>query len=391
MDPNNKTDPRAEAQNQMIEQFERTNPGIRVKLMVDPSMALTARLLRTQSDSPDVFRATHFYLAEFAATGSVQPLDDLIRRDGVDEKDWLLPLASGKVFGHIHALPQDFRIPILIYRKHLLEQAKVRPPRTWDEVCDVGGKLTKGNIIGYAVPIGVTGGIGGAQAFGESLLSTLLPGRDGEYFADDHKTIAFTRESFLKAAQLVKDLFVKCKASTPVTLQFGFQETHDGLRAGAIAMATFGLFRYRAIQQGGAGDDLAWAPPPGYTADWPQTVYGFQLGLNAFSKHKEEAWTFMKFMTSPAAQVLQAHGGEVVARASAYKDPFFASPQGRNQREWADLTKKQGRTVKYSMIQSTFHQIVADAFQRMILGNGTPEDAYTEVVSKYKEAISAVK
>jgi len=115
------------------------------------------------------------------------------------------------------------------------------------------------------------------------------------------------------------------------------------------------------------------------------------LGLNAFSKRKEEAWTFMKFMTSPAAQAIQARGGEVVARASAYKDPFFASPQAGNQREWADLVKKRGRTVSYSMLQSTFHQIVADAFQRMILRNATPEDAYNEVVSKYNEAIASVK
>ena len=84
---------------------------------------------------------------------------------------------------------------------------------------------------------------------------------------------------------------------------------------------------------GGAGDDLAWAPPPGYTAEDPATVYGYQTILNAFSKHKEVTWTFMKFMTSPAPQAIQACGGEVVPRASVYKDSFFASPHGRNQRE----------------------------------------------------------
>ena len=207
--------------------------------------------------------------------GVLQPLDDLIRRDGIDEKDWVLP-GMPKVFGHIYALPQDIRIPILIYRKHLLEEAKVRPPRTWDEACEVGGKLTKGNVIGYAVPIGVARGLRRRSGVWR-VLSQHPPAvdRDGKYFAEDHKTIAFSKEPFLKAAQTIKDLFLKCKASTPVSLQFGFNETHDGLRAGTIAMATFGLFRYAAIRRGGAGDDLAWAPPPGYTAEDPQTVYGF--------------------------------------------------------------------------------------------------------------------
>jgi len=96
-------------------------------------------------------------------------------------------------------------------------------------------------------------------------------------------------------------------------------------------------------------------------------------------------------MTSPAAEAIAAQGGEVVARASAYKDPYFSSPQGRDQRAWADLVKARGRQVNYSIIQSTFHQIVADAFQRMILRNTTPEEAYQEVVTKYNEALAKAK
>jgi multiple sugar transport system substrate-binding protein len=117
-------------------------------------------------------------------------------------------------------------------------------------------------------------------------------------------------------------------------------------------------------------------------------VYGFQLTINAQSKQKEAAWQFVKFMTSPAAQAIVAQGGEVVARASAYNDPYFASPQGRDQRACAELIKVRGRQVNYSIIQTTFHQIVADAFQRMVLRNTTPEDAYQEVVTKYNEALA---
>lgn len=392
LDPNNTVDPRVAAQTEMLKAFESANPDIRVKVVVDPNSVLAFRAGMMHADSPDVPTAMSSQMPQFAATGSIEPLEELIRRDRVDEKDWLLPLDSGKVFGRIYALWKDFRIPILMYRKHLLEEAKVTPPRTWDEVCAAGGRLTKGNVIGYAVPVGTSGAAGaGASSFGELFLTTLLSGRDGKYFADDHKTIGFTKESFVKTAQLIKDLFVKCKASTPVTLQFNYNQVHDGLRAGTIAMATFGVYRYQAIIRGGAGDDLAWAPPPGYTADDPQAVYGYQIYLNSFSKHKEEGWKFMKFMTSPAAQVLQAKGGEVVARASAYKDPFFTTPEARNQVAWAELTKKRGHTVSYTMIIDAFHQIVANAFERMILRDATPEDAYTEVVTKYNEAISSVK
>ena len=36
-------------------------------------------------------------------------------------------------------------------------------------MCIAGAKLTKGNIAGYAIPIGTTGGIGGAQAEGRAM------------------------------------------------------------------------------------------------------------------------------------------------------------------------------------------------------------------------------
>ena len=388
LDPNNANDPRAAAQTKMIAEFERLNPTIKVRVVVDPAGANGARTLRTHADSPDVIRATSFQMPEYVATGAVLKLDELVARDKIDSNDWLVPLAKTMVRGHLYGLQQDYRIPILMYRKRLLEEAKVTPPRTWDEVCAAGAKLTKGNVAGFAIPIGTTGGIGGAQAFGEFYLSTLLSVSDGKYFGDDNRTIAFSKEGFVRAAQVIKDQFVKCKSTPMASLQYGYNEVHDGLRAGTVAMAMFGLFRYRSIQAQGAGDDLAWAPAPGLKSDDPQAIYGFQLTINAFSKQKDAAWQFVKFMTSPAAQAIAAQGGEVVARASAYNDPYFASPQGRDQRAWAELIKVRGRQVSYSIIQSTFHQIVADAFQRMVLRNTTPEDAYQEVVSKYNEALA---
>jgi len=388
LDPANANDPRAAAQTKVLAEFERLNPNIKVRVVVDPTGSNGARTLRTRADSPDIIRATNFQMPEYVATGSLMQLDELVARDKIDPNDWLVPLGKTLVRGHIYGLQQDYRIPILIYRKHLLDEAKVEPPRTWADVCVTGAKPSKANVTGFAIPIGVTGGIGGAQALGEFHLSTLLSAPDGKYFADDNRTIAFSKDAFIRGAQVIKDQFLKCKSTPMASLQYGYNEVHDGLRAGTVAMATFGLYRYRTIQTQGAGDDLAWAPAPGFTPDDPQAVYGFQLTINTQSKQKEAAWQFVKFMASPAAQAIAAQGGEVVARASAYNDPYFASPQGRDQRAWAELIKVRGRQVSYSIIQSTFHQIVADAFQRMILRNTSPEDAYQEVVTKYNEAIA---
>ena len=72
LDPNNANDPRAAAQTKMIAEFERLNPTIKVRVVVDPAGANGARTLRTHADSPDVIRAT----SEPAATLTVPPPPD---------------------------------------------------------------------------------------------------------------------------------------------------------------------------------------------------------------------------------------------------------------------------------------------------------------------------
>ncbi|KUM23418.1 hypothetical protein AU467_33505 [Mesorhizobium loti] len=388
LDPTNERDPRAAAQTHMIEAFEKANPDIKVKLVVDPTGQTQMRAMRSHADKPDVVRITTNFLREYVATGNVLEIDDLLKRDKIDQTDWLRPLDDNKVDGKLYSLPQDYRIPILIYRKSLLEKAGVtQPPTTWDEACTEGKKANRGSVMGYPVPIGAGGGHGGAEALGEFYLDTMLPGDGGNYFTTSGE-IAFPRENFLRAAQTIKDLFGRCGAAPQQSVQMGFNEIHDGLRAGTVAMTLFGLYRFNTIRAQGAGDDLGWAPPTAYTPTGKQTIYGFQLAINRSSKNIEPAWRFVTFMTSPEGQAIQGEGGEVVARASAYKAKYFTKPDAANQLAWAELVKKRGQLVTYSPVQVEFNEIVGEAFQRMILQDGSPEDAYTEVVKNYEEKLA---
>ncbi len=388
LDPNNKNDPRAGAQTRMIEAFEKANPNIKVKVQVDPTQQPSMRALRSKSGTPDVLRFNNFTMLEAAKTGSLLKLDDLMKRDNVSESDWLLPLSSGKVLGGYYGLQQDFRIPVLLYRKSLVEKAGVQLPKTWDEVCTAAGKLNKDNIVGYGLPMGSGGGIGGAQPFAENFFSSMVSElSDGKYFDAEGKKPAFSKADFVRVAQTVKDLYGKCNAVPQTMLQAGYTEVHDGLRAGTVAMATYGVFRFSAIAAGGAGDDLAWAPPPAYKADGKNVVYGYQLVVNANSPNKEAAWQFVKFLGSPQAQSIAAEGGEVVARASVYTTPELAKGVTDRQKAWAQLIKERGRFVDYSILSIAFLQALGDSMQRMVLTNGTTDAAWDEFNAKYNEAL----
>jgi len=388
LDPNNQNDPRAAAQTRMIAAFERANPNIKVRVQVDPTQQASLRALRSRAAAPDVFRVANFSLPEFVATNSMVQLDDLLKRDNVSDSDWLIPLSAGKVNGHVYGMQQDYRIPLLLYRKKLVQEAGVSPPKTWAEVCQVGGKLSTGNVIGFAVPVGTSGGLGGAQPLAEYLFSSMVSEDSGRYFADNNREFAADKAQVIRTLRTLKDLYGQCHATPMTSLQFGYTEVHDGLRAGTVASAIFGLFRVRAIEQGGAGDDLGWAPPPAFNPTGKQVTYGYMVSINSNTANKEAAWQFAKFMGSPEAQAIAAEGGEVVARASVYSNAYFASPAGARQKEWSQLVKERGRMVNYSVLTSTFNQILGDAVQRMILRNGAPEEAYQEIETRYTEALA---
>lgn len=386
LDPGNLNDSRAAAQTQMIAAFEASQPRVKVRVVVDPSGQNGVRAARSKADSPDVIRATNFQIPEYVSTGSILSIDELVARDKVDTKDWLISMDQTRFNGKLWGLQQDFRIPIFVYRKSKFEEAKVAPPRTYQEAAALGPVLTKGNQMAYAVPVGAAGGIGGAQALVEFMVSSLVAGNSEPFFVPSGREMGFSEQRLLLAASVVKDLYAK-KAATPVSLQFSYNEVQDGLRAGTVASATFGLFRYRGLKAAVA-NDLAWAPAPSVAPNDKHAVYGFQLCINSNSPRQGAAWEFVKFMASPAAQALAARGGEVVARASAYKDAYFKSPEAEDQLGWKALVESRGRMVNYSVIQSTFNQICGEAFQRMILRDLQPASVALEMRTRYTDALA---
>jgi ABC-type glycerol-3-phosphate transport system substrate-binding protein len=387
LDPANTSDPRVLGQMQMIAAFEASQPRIKVNVVVDPTGANGVRAARAKSASPDVIRINNFQMPEFVSTGSLLALDDLIARDKFDTSDYLISIDQTRVNGKIWGLQQDYSIPLYVYRKSKFNEAKIAPPpRTYTEVSALSPLLTTPTQMTYGVPIGLSGGIGGAQAFMEFIVSSIAAGNSDPFFVPSGREIGFSEERLLLAASVVKDLFAK-KAATPVSLQFAYNELQDAIRAGTVASATFGLYRYRGLKLA-VGNDLAWAPAPSVQPNDKHAVYGFQMGINRNSPRQGAAWEFVKFMSSPAAQSMAARGGEVVARASAYKDAYFKRPDAQDQLGWKALVEQRGRMVNYSIIQSTFNQICGEAFQRMILKDLAPAAAALEVRSRYADALA---
>ena len=96
----------------MIQAFEGKNPDIKVKLL-DRSHRAVGRSSRSRSrsETPDVVRIVGFAIAEYAATGNLVQLDDMLRQDGLADDDWLLPLSSAQVDGKLFSLASGLPHP----------------------------------------------------------------------------------------------------------------------------------------------------------------------------------------------------------------------------------------------------------------------------------------
>src|ERR1700692_43767 len=92
VDPNNKSDPRAQAQAETIDEFQRRFPSVHVQVFTDNTGANAARTVRTHATSPDVLSVPTYLIREYVQAGGLLPLDELISRDKVDMTDWLLPV-----------------------------------------------------------------------------------------------------------------------------------------------------------------------------------------------------------------------------------------------------------------------------------------------------------
>jgi ABC-type glycerol-3-phosphate transport system substrate-binding protein len=113
-----------------------------IKVVCRPSGANgIRRSARTQSDSPDVIRASNFQQRSSLRPGGILPMTNLSARDKIDVNDWLIPLEQTKVNGKLGGYSKITELHSWFIAKSRFAEAQVTtPPSTYDEVGALGGQ-----------------------------------------------------------------------------------------------------------------------------------------------------------------------------------------------------------------------------------------------------------
>lgn len=312
-----------------VDLFRERTPGIDVVIQHAPDMGyrekLNARFLG--GDPPDVFYLSYEDFPGVQARGWLATLDDLMDRDrkaGTFDADAYFPgvfdkfRAGGKTYGVV----KDFATLIVYYNKDQFDKYGVPYPKpgwTWDDFLSAARRLT------HSTP-------GAPREYG--VVIETWPGQwfpwvwsaGGRIVEEEPPRWVMGEEPWLdknaRAFQFLSDLIWK-EGVAPNPSVTRDQGTSDLFKTGKAAMCTYGRWmcmQFRHIH------DFEWD-----TCEMPRaerkatTLFPVCYAMARETRHRDQAWELLKFLTSEEVQVAVAESGHAIPsmKRVARSDHFF--------------------------------------------------------------------
>ena len=309
---------------QLLPEFERQNPGIKVNLQQLPWLSAHEKLLTAFAGEslPDVSPIGNTWISEFAALDALHPLDDdIAAAKGFDVPDYFPGVwDTGVVEGKTYAVPWYVETRLPFYRTDLLKQAGVaRPPRSWDEwrVALAAVKKEVGPER-YAILLPLNEP--------EPLLSLAIQEpepllRDGGRYGN------FRSAGFKHALGFYKEMFDRKWA--PVVTNNQISNVWDEFGKGFYSFYINGPWniakfkeRLPPEQQG----DWMTMPLPGPNGPGASLANGTSFVVFRQSEHKQAAWKLIQYLSSPETQAkFHALTGDLPPRRSPWQTPALAN------------------------------------------------------------------
>ncbi len=285
---------------------------------------------------PDVFLLNYRYYGQFAASGSLAPLDDRIASSNRLAADEFYPVAM-QAFqwqGEQLCLPQNVSSLAVYYNKDVFERYDVPEPPdrwSWNDLITTAVQLTR-DANGNQVVGTESEGTALVDVYGlgvEPSLIRLAPfvwSNGGELVDDNRNPTRLTLED-AEAKEAVRD-FLELRLAygvVPTDAEVEAQDDETRFANGGLAML---LASRRATATFRSIDEFAWdvAPLPIY--DEPVGIlHSDAFCVTSQSKHQDEAWDFIEYSLSSEGQLTLVETGRTVpsniqvSRSSAFLDP----------------------------------------------------------------------
>jgi len=288
-----------EAVAKLLPAFEAEHPGLHVEIQQLPLTAAHQKLLTAYAgdSTPDITQLGNTWIPEMVALGALEPLDARVAGSKVVDRDDYFPAiwSTNVIDGTLYGVPWYVDTRLLFYRKDLL--AKVgydHPPRDWNEWQAMMARLAQpqGKAYGVLLP---------TNEF-EQLLALALQ-QDDPLLRDGGRYGNFRSPGFKKALAFYVSMFKDQQAPMMTNVGIGNPWAAFGQGFYAFYLSgpwNIGEFRKRLPpEQQGEWGTVALPGPNGPGAS---NAGGSSLVIYRASKHKDDAWALIEFLSRPAIQ-----------------------------------------------------------------------------------------
>lgn len=282
-------------------EFEKQNPGIKLKFVQLPENQARAKItssVATKGGEFDVVMISNYETAQWAKNGWLENLQPYIDKSkGYDRADFIPSIRDSLSYqDSMYAVPFYGESSFLAYRKDLFAQAGLKMPEhpTWQQIADFAAKLDdeKNGMAGICLR--------GKPGWGESLapFNTVVNTFGGRWFDEDWNA-QLTSPEFRAATKFYVDL-VREHGQVGAS-SAGFSECGTKYGQGQAAMW------YDATVMAGTNENPEESKvvgKSGYTAapvnktEQSGWLYTWSLAMPKVTEHKDDAWKFMRWMTN---------------------------------------------------------------------------------------------
>ena len=348
------------ANEQIIADFQKEYPWITVELVDLPNdtaqkLSTISTILQAQDDSIDVMVMDGTWTTNFMSAGWLEPLTGRIGDEQLES--YVDGAISGCYLGEeLYALPFYLNVSALLYRKDLLDKYGFDPAQTWEELIDQCKVITAGetNMSGFTAAWKqnesmTCAGLEYVWAFGGDVL-------------DDAGTCIINSEETKEGLRMMKRLIDEGITVDGIT-GFTSADMRAPFYAGNVVYARDWATGYVGAtdeKQSSIADKVGIAPLPGGKDQ--DTNYncsgGWNMGVSAFSSHKEEAELFVAYACSYDANVTQTSmNGDIPTNLEVLKSDVVLE----NRPYMADLADMAAKCKNRP--SSPYYEEVSAAFQ----------------------------
>ena len=365
----------AEVVAELLPDFEREHPGLRVEVQAIPWTAAHEKLLTAYAADamPDLLQLGNTWIPEFAALEALEPLQPRIDASAaVDIADYFPGILDTNVVdGQLLGVPWYVDTRLLYYRRDILRDAGVvEVPRTWDEWAAVMDAVQRNAGPGrYAILLPL-------NEF-EPQLSLALQ-QDDPLLRDGGTRGNFDSPGFRSALAFYARIFEEGWA--PALSETQVSNVWDEFFRGSYAFYLSGPWNIREFRRRAPpalSDAWGTMPLPGPDGPGAGIAGGTSLVLPRGGARADAAWQLVEYLSRPEVQRrFHALSGNLPPRRSAWAHPELAGdPLAAAFRDQLERVRPTPKVLEWERIAQEIRLVT----ERVVRGGLSQDQAVREL------------